>query len=138
MATPKSAPAPASPNPSALTIDVTPSQEARQALELRTRASSLVIIDKASHTRALEEIQAAKQIRRKIVDHWARTKRAVDDLKKNLLTSNARPRAGRHLHRRRDTGLARVRERRGPSCAGGAGFASGTRRRKRARADRRA
>ena len=67
------------------TISLSPSPEAPQGLTLRHQASQLAVIDKASHERGLEFLKGAKQLQRKITDHWANITRSVDDLKRNLL-----------------------------------------------------
>jgi len=67
------------------TIDITPAEGATQALTLRAEALGLVVIDKDSHRNALEFIRSAKQLKRKIEDHWSAITRNVDGLKKNLL-----------------------------------------------------
>jgi hypothetical protein len=80
------APAPiAAPERKHIDLDITPSPEAGTGLTLHQQARSLVVVDKESHRNALEFVRAGKQLRRKIVEHWQRIKRNVDDLKKNLL-----------------------------------------------------
>lgn len=76
----------AAPEQRGITIDITPSAEAGEALTLRQQAGALVVIDRDSHANALEFIRGAKQLQRKIEEHWSRITRSVDDLKKNLLT----------------------------------------------------
>ena len=79
---PAPAPPPARP---AVQLDIQPSPDAGEAITLRQQATQIVIVDKASHTRALEFTRGAKQLKRKIEDHWMRITRNVDDLKRNLL-----------------------------------------------------
>lgn len=74
------------PTPSAVRIDLSPSPEAKQSLELRQQASQLVVLDASSHSNALEFVRGAKQLLRKVEDHWKNITRNVDDLKRNLLT----------------------------------------------------
>lgn len=79
---------PATAAPSAVqhtTIDIAPAEGATQALSLRAEASALVIIDKDSHRVGKEFIRGAKQLKRKIEDHWSAITRNVDELKRNLL-----------------------------------------------------
>lgn len=80
----RSAP-PAPPKPRTMQIDVAPAPEAGEAMTLREQATALVIEDRPSHTRGLEFVRGAKQLKRKIEEHWSRITRSVDDLKKNLL-----------------------------------------------------
>lgn len=72
--------------PRSLVVDITPSVEAGQALDLRKQAGELIVVDKASHTRALEFLKGAKQLKRTIESHWQNITRNVDALKTNLLT----------------------------------------------------
>jgi len=76
---PAPAPPPARP---AVQLDIQPSPDAGEAITLRQQATQIVIVDKASHTRALEFTRGAKQLKRKIEDHWMRITRNVDDLKR--------------------------------------------------------
>lgn len=75
------APAP----PKAISVDIAPSPDAGEAVSLHQQANMLEVVDKASHVEALEFLRGAKQLKRKIEDHWTRITRSVDDLKRNLL-----------------------------------------------------
>jgi len=66
-------------------IELTPSPDAGEAITIRQEAAMITVEDKASHTQALEFVRGAKQLKRKIEDHWSRITRNVDDLKRNLL-----------------------------------------------------
>lgn len=77
--------APAAAPAQTMAIDVTPSQEAGQGLTLAAHAGLIIVTDKASHTQALEFVKGAKQLKRKIEDHWSNITRAVDEMKRNLL-----------------------------------------------------
>lgn len=70
-------------------IDVSRAPEAGQALELRATAGTLVVKDRASHEYALEFVRGAKQLQRKITEHWQRITRSVDDLKRTMLNLKA-------------------------------------------------
>jgi len=80
-------PAPKMPAPEPLPqmIELTPSPDAGEAITIRQQASMILVEDKASHVEALEFLRGAKQLKRKIEDHWSRITRNVDDLKRNLL-----------------------------------------------------
>ena len=78
-------PDPTPPKAKALSVDIAPSPDAGEAITLRQQAAMIVIDDRASHTQALEFVRGAKQLKRKIEDHWVRITRNVDDLKRNLL-----------------------------------------------------
>jgi hypothetical protein len=69
----------------AVSVDIAPSPDAGEAITLRQQAMMIVVNDKPSHTEALEFLRGAKQLKRKIEDHWSRITRSVDDLKRNLL-----------------------------------------------------
>ena len=69
----------------AVQLDIQPSPDAGEAVTLRQQAAEIAIVDKSSHTQALEFVRGAKQLKRKIEDHWMRITRNVDDLKRNLL-----------------------------------------------------
>jgi hypothetical protein len=66
-------------------IDVNRAPEAGQALQLREQAVAIVVKDRESHAAALEFVRGAKQLQRKIVEHWQRITRSIDDLKRNML-----------------------------------------------------
>lgn len=85
MAKPTSAPPAVPPPARSLSIDLTPSPDAREGLAFRHDAAGLVVSDQATHRHALEFIRAGKQLKRKIEEHWSRITRSVDDLKRNLL-----------------------------------------------------
>jgi hypothetical protein len=72
--------------PKLVTIDVTPPAEAREGVALVTTARHLVVTDKETHRVALEFIRGAKQLKRKIEEHWSRITRTVDEQKRTLLT----------------------------------------------------
>lgn len=71
--------------PKRIELDIAPAPEAREALTLKQQAGELVIVDRATHSQALEFIKGAKQLRRKIEEHWSRITRSVDEMKRNLL-----------------------------------------------------
>jgi hypothetical protein len=71
--------------PKRMELDVAPAPEAREALTLRQQATSIVVVDRQSHMAALEFIKGAKQLKRKIEEHWSRITRSVDEMKRNLL-----------------------------------------------------
>lgn len=73
-----------------ITIDLQPSPEAGQALTLRQQAVALSVVDQASHGAGLEFLRGAKQLQRKIEEHWKNITRGVDDLKRSMLTLKAR------------------------------------------------
>lgn len=73
------------PPPAAVAIDLKPSPDAGDGVMLRQQAAMIVVDSKETHTEALEIIRGAKQLKRKIEDHWMRITRNVDDLKRNLL-----------------------------------------------------
>lgn len=66
-------------------IDLKPSPDAGEAVTVRQQAAMIVVDSKESHTEALEFLRGAKQLKRKIEDHWSRITRNVDDLKRTLL-----------------------------------------------------
>lgn len=76
---------PLPPKSKAVSVDIAPSPDAGEAITLRQQAAMIVVDDKASHTEALEFIRGAKQLKRKIEDHWSRITRSVDNLKRDLL-----------------------------------------------------
>ena len=67
-----------------LEITLLPSPEAAEGIALRA-TTMLDVVDKESHELALNDLRRAKQIKRRIEEHWSRIKRNVDDLKRNLL-----------------------------------------------------
>lgn len=82
----KSAPKVAPPKKASVEIELAPSPEAPEGLSLERQARALTVTDKGTHYEALEFVRGAKQLKRKIEDHWSRITRSVDDLKRNLLT----------------------------------------------------
>lgn len=73
------------PEPPPQMIELTPSPDAGEAITLKQQASMIFVDSKETHTEALEFSRGAKQLKRKIEDHWSRITRNVDDLKRNLL-----------------------------------------------------
>ena len=73
------------PEPKRMTFDVSPSPEAIEGLTLRQEATLIVVKDQISHSYALQFIRDTKQLKRRIEDHWSRTTRLIDNLKKDLL-----------------------------------------------------
>lgn len=76
---------PVHPAPPTSTIPMRPAPEAKEAIELRGRAQAIVVKDRDTHLGALEFVRGAKQLQRKITEHWQRITRSVDDLKRNML-----------------------------------------------------
>ncbi len=70
-------------------IDVRRAPEAGQAAALLVQAGRLVVTDRVSHEAALEFVRGAKQLARKITEHWQRITRSVDDLKRSMLNLKA-------------------------------------------------
>lgn len=69
-----------------INLDLASPPEASQALTLRDQAQALVkITDVASHRNALEFIRGAKQLRRKVEDHWKKIKGGINELKQRML-----------------------------------------------------
>lgn len=83
----KAAPAKPEPAPKSkpFEIDIKASPDAGEGLTIRTGASDLQVVDAESHELALEMMRGAKQLKRKIEDHWSKITRSVDDLKRTLL-----------------------------------------------------
>jgi hypothetical protein len=85
MAKASTRPPPAAAKPRTMEIDVSPSPEASEALTLREQADRLTVSDQPTHRNALEFVRGAKQLKRKIEDHWSRITRVIDETKRNLL-----------------------------------------------------
>ena len=77
------------PTTRAISIDITPSNEAQQGLALVTRAQALVVTDKRSHGDAKEFVQGAKKLKGVVEAHWKRITSTIDDTKRTLLKQKA-------------------------------------------------
>lgn len=73
-------PASKSVNRNVFELTVNPAPRAQEAIELREKATTLVIVDKASHIDALKLLKGGKTIIKDIKAHWATLKRPVSDL----------------------------------------------------------
>lgn len=74
----------------ALHVSLTPSPEQGQAVSLLQRAQGLSIIDKVTHIAGLEFLKGAKELKRKIVAHYAEIKRPLNDAKNTVLDMERR------------------------------------------------
>lgn len=81
----KAAAAPAKRTTTQVEFSIGPSPDANQGLTIQQQAGGLIVRSKADHQGALEFIRSAKQLKRKIEDHWSAITRNVDELKRNLL-----------------------------------------------------
>ena len=74
----------------ALHVSLTPSPEQGQAVSLLQRAQGLTIVDKVTHVAGLEFLKGAKELKRKIVAHYAEIKRPLNDAKNTVLDMERR------------------------------------------------
>lgn len=81
---------PPAPPATTVAIDLRSAPDASQGASLQARAASLRVTDKTTHEQALEFIRGAKQLERKIDEHWRTITRGVDTLKRNLLDLKAK------------------------------------------------
>jgi hypothetical protein len=68
-----------------LEITLQPSPEAAEGLQLRQLSTSIMVVDKKSHEEALLFIRGAKQVKRRVEEHFAKLKRMATTLHRSIL-----------------------------------------------------